>query len=32
MLPESAFRERPNSVELLSVTENGRPLRLVARH
>jgi hypothetical protein len=32
MLPESAFREGPNSVELLSVTDDGGSLRLVARH
>jgi hypothetical protein len=32
MLPETAFREGPNSVELLSVTDDGRSLRLVARH
>jgi hypothetical protein len=32
MLPESAFREGPNSVELLSVTDDGRSLRVVARH
>jgi hypothetical protein len=32
MLPESAFREGRNSVELLSVTDDGRSLRLVARH
>jgi sulfatase-like protein len=31
MLPESAFREGPNSVELLSVTAGGDSLRLVAR-
>ena len=32
MLPESAFREGPNSLELLSVTQDGGSLRLVARH
>jgi hypothetical protein len=31
MLPEDAFREGRNSVELLSVTDDGRLLRLVAR-
>jgi hypothetical protein len=32
MLPEGAFRDGPNSVELLSVTDDGDSLRLVARH
>jgi hypothetical protein len=32
MLPEGAFREGSNSVELLSVTDDGGSLRLVARH
>ena len=32
MLPESAFREGPNTVELLSVTDDGHSLRLIARH
>jgi hypothetical protein len=32
MLPESAFREGRNSVELLSVTDDGGSLRLLARH
>ena len=32
MLPESAFREGRNSLELLSVTDDGSSLRLVARH
>jgi hypothetical protein len=31
MLPESAFREGRNSVELLSVTDHGGSLRVVAR-
>jgi hypothetical protein len=31
MLPESALREGPNSLELLSVTDDGGSLRLVAR-
>jgi Sulfatase len=31
MLPEGAFREGRNSVELLSVMDDGRSLRLVAR-
>ena len=32
MLPESAFREGRNSLELLSVTDDGGSLRLVARN
>jgi hypothetical protein len=31
MLPESAFREGPNSLELLSVTDEGGSLRVLAR-
>jgi hypothetical protein len=31
MLPENAFREGRNSLELLSVTDDGGSLRLVAR-
>ena len=32
MLPESAFRQGPNSLELLSVTDDGGSLRLIARN